>query len=119
MEHNGHLAEIEFDPSAGQFRGRIVNLPEAITFSGESVDELREALTRSVNRYIATCQMRGVPVEKPFSGKFLLRINPALHRELAIAAARSGKTIVDLIRETLSAAVRTQSTLGACVGGQA
>ncbi len=39
--------------------------------------------------------------ERKFSGKFVTRIDPELHRELTLHAKRSGKTLNGLVEEML------------------
>jgi predicted HicB family RNase H-like nuclease len=88
MEYKGYTAKIEFDNDAGLFHGRVINLRDVITFQGRSVDELREEFRNSVEDYLEFCEKRGEQPEKPFSGKFVVRIDPQLHRAVAVAAAK-------------------------------
>ncbi len=53
-----------------------------IEYKGESVDELRKAFTDSVEDYLEFCSERGEEPEKPYSGKFLVRVGPELHKTL-------------------------------------
>ena len=49
------------------------------------------------------CRKRGEKPDRPFSGKFLVRIDPDLHRDVANAAAREGKSLnqyaTDLLKQ--------------------
>src|SRR5262249_13321896 len=55
----------------------------------DSPPELRKAFEESVDDYLAFCAERGEEPEKPYSGKFLVRIAPNTHRALAeLASAR-------------------------------
>jgi predicted HicB family RNase H-like nuclease len=93
MEYKGYTARIEFDGEAGLFHGQVVNTRDVITFQGGSVDELREEFKNSVEDYLEFCAARGEEAEKPFSGRFLLRLDPALHRAAASAASRAGLSL--------------------------
>jgi predicted HicB family RNase H-like nuclease len=42
--------------------------------------------------------------EKPFSGKFSLRIDPELHRRIALKARLANKSLNSWVSETLEAA---------------
>jgi predicted HicB family RNase H-like nuclease len=105
MEYKGYTARVEFDDDANVFRGEIVNLRDIITFEGESVDELRQALADAVDDYLAVCAERGEEPEKPFSGKLALRIEPALHGQVYLLARRANKSLNGWIAETLASAV--------------
>ena len=72
-----------------------------ITFQGECVAELRQALSDSVEDYLEFCAERGEEPEKPFSGNFPLRINPELHRKIYIQARSEGVSLNRWISDTL------------------
>ena len=76
MEYKGYFARVEFDDEANIFHGEVINLRDVISFEGESVDELRKAFIDSVEDYLEFCAERGEDPEKPYSGKFLVRVGP-------------------------------------------
>jgi predicted HicB family RNase H-like nuclease len=84
--YKGYVGQPEVDTEAGIIFGRVVGLRDVVTFQGKTVEEARKAFEESIDSYLAFCASRGEEPEKPFSGKFLIRIDPALHRALAIAA---------------------------------
>ena len=102
MEYKGYSAKVEFDEDANIFHGEIINLRDVITFEGESVDQLRQAFQDSVDDYLEFCAERGEDPEKPYSGKFVLRVEPELHKRLAIEARKRGVSINALVGEALS-----------------
>lgn len=93
MEYKGYTAKIEFDDDAGLFHGEVLHTRDVITFQGTSVEELRAAFSDSIEDYLEFCASRGEDPEKPFSGRFLVRVEPALHRDVAVAAARAGESL--------------------------
>ena len=76
MTYKGYRARVELDEQAGVFHGEIINTRDVITFQGSSVDELTRAFEDSVDDYLEFCSSRGEEPEKPFSGKFLVRVPP-------------------------------------------
>lgn len=106
MEYKGYVAKVEFDDDDAVFHGEIVNTRDVITFQGTSVTELKKALRESVNDYLAFCAERGEEPDKPFSGQFLTRISPELHRQVNLAANTSGKSLNAWVSEQLQAAVK-------------
>lgn len=105
MEYKGYVARVEFDDDDAVFHGEIVNTRDVITFQGTSVTELKKALRESVDDYLAFCAERGEEPDKPFSGQFLTRISPELHRQINLAANTSGKSLNAWVSEQLQAAV--------------
>jgi predicted HicB family RNase H-like nuclease len=93
MTYKGYEAVVSYDDEADLLHGEVVNLRDVITFEGQSVAELREAMAASVEDYLAFCRERGEEPEKPFSGQFLVRVEPALHRAVASAAKSAGVSL--------------------------
>lgn len=105
MHYKGYEAVVEFDEEAEIFHGEVINLRDVITFQGASVAELKAALAESVEDYLAFCKERGEEPEKPFSGQFVVRAEPALHRAMFSAAKRAGVSLNKWVTATLERAV--------------
>ncbi|WP_040485712.1 type II toxin-antitoxin system HicB family antitoxin [Lutibaculum baratangense] len=101
MHYNGYEAVVEFDEEAEIFHGEVINLRDVITFQGRSVGELKEALAESVEDYLTFCKERGEEPEKPFSGQFVVRAEPRLHRALSTAARRAGMSLNKFVTTVL------------------
>lgn len=103
ISYKGYAGHIEFDDEADLFHGEIIGIRDVITFQGKSVDEIRQAMKDSIEDYLEMCQKHGKKPEKPFSGRLLLRLDTELHRRVACAADREGKSlnkwIVDALKE--------------------
>ena len=102
MEYKGYIGVVEFDDEASIFHGDVVNTRDVITFQGKSVAEITKAFRESVDDYLQFCKERGEESEKPFSGRLVLRMEPKLHRALAVAARREKKSLNSLIVEKLA-----------------
>jgi predicted HicB family RNase H-like nuclease len=59
MAYKGYLAPIAFDAQANLFHGEVINIRDVVTFQGQLVDELRQALADSVEDYLEFCAERG------------------------------------------------------------
>jgi predicted HicB family RNase H-like nuclease len=102
MKYKGYEAIVQFDEDANIFHGEVINTRDVITFQGTSVKELKKAFEGSVEDYLAFCKERGEEPDKPFSGNFVVRIRPDLHRRLYTLAKKAGKSLNALIEERLS-----------------
>ena len=60
--------------------GEVLNLRDVITFQGETVKELKQAFHDSVDNYLEFCEQRDESPEKPYPGKFIVRVEPELHK---------------------------------------
>lgn len=101
LNYKGYLGKVEFDDKADLFHGEVVGIRDVVTFQGCSVDELRAAFEESIDDYLEFCEQRGERPDKPCSGRFVVRINPDLHRKLNMLAATTGKSLNALIAECL------------------
>ena len=106
MHQQGYEALVEYDEEAELFHGEVLNLRDVITFQGRSVEELKRALADSIEDYLAFCAERGEEPEKPFSGQFVVRVDPGLHRAAASAARRAGLSLNKWVARTLEKAAR-------------
>lgn len=101
MKYKGYAGVVAYDDEAKLFHGEVVSTRSVITFQGTSVQEIEREFRVSVDSYLDWCAERGKQPEKPYSGKFMVRIGPDAHRKIAIAAARSRKTMNGWVQEVL------------------
>jgi predicted HicB family RNase H-like nuclease len=104
MEYKNYVALIEFDPDIDMFHGRVVNATPN-TFYGKSVDELKKEFKTTIEEYLEFCKEKGLEPVRSYSGKFNLRISPGLHRNIAMEAAKSGKSLNSWIAEYLEQSI--------------
>ena len=106
-DYKGYRARVEFDESIDTFVGRVVGLKDEVTFQATSVKALEREFHASVEVYLDFCKGRGEAPERPFSGQFRLRIDPALHRDLVMAADEAGTSLNTYAATALSKAVKS------------
>lgn len=105
MEYKGYIGKVEFDDEASLFHGEVINTRDVITFQGRSVAELKKALRDSVEDYLAYCASRGEDPEKAFSGQFVTRIPPDVHRQVNLAARLAGQSLNAWVAEQLQSGI--------------
>ena len=113
MEYKGYFAKVEFDDDANIFHGEVINLRDVVTFQGETVGNLRKAFHDSVEDYLEFCSGRGEEPEKPYSGKFLVRVEPELHKTLVVQARKNGKSLNAWVHDTLLKIIKDTAQPGA------
>jgi predicted HicB family RNase H-like nuclease len=106
MHYKGYEAAVEYDEETESFHGEVADLRDVITFEGRSVGELKQAFADSVEDYLAFCRERGEEPERPFSGQFVVRTDPALHRAVNAAARREGMSLNRWVATALERAVK-------------
>ncbi len=101
VSYKGLMGLAEIDADANVIRGKVVNTRDTITFQGVTVEETISNFQEAVDTYLEYCEELGVAPEKPYSGTFLVRVSPLLHRELGLKAQIAGKSVNQFVRETL------------------
>jgi predicted HicB family RNase H-like nuclease len=104
MKYKGYSGVVTLDEERGILFGRVVGLRDVITFQGTSVAEAIQAFHDSVDDYLEFCAQRGESPEKPYSGRFIVRVSPQLHRAIANAAEARKVSLNALVESTLGRA---------------
>jgi predicted HicB family RNase H-like nuclease len=101
MQYKGYVGVVEVDPEAGVIHGRVIGLRDMITFEVAGAADLRREFEASVDDYLAMCAEGGKSPEKPYSGRFLVRTTPEVHRRLALMALARGQSLNELVNRIL------------------
>jgi len=107
LHHKGYTGVFSLEPDDDAFHGEIAGIRDVVHFSGRSVDELRASFRDAVEDYLQTCAELGRQPDKPYSGRFVVRVSPELHRLAETAAKASGKSLNAFASEALETAARS------------
>lgn len=101
LTYKDYIGQVSFDDEMDIFHGEVINTRDVITFQGSSVAEIKKAFQESVDDYLEFCEERNEEPNKPFSGKFNLRLDPELHRQVYVAAKQHNMSLNQWITETI------------------
>lgn len=93
MEHRGYVGVVQYDDTDRIFHGRVAAIQDVVSFEGQSVEALEAAFRAAVDDYLAFCEAQNRAPATPFSGRFVLRTTPDVHRAATQAAASEGKSL--------------------------
>ena len=99
--YKGYIGHVSFDDEADIFHGEVINTRDVITFQGDSVKQIKKEFKISIDDYLEFCKSNNEEPDKPFSGKFNVRVSPEIHRDAVIAAKRSGCSLNSWIAHTI------------------
>jgi predicted HicB family RNase H-like nuclease len=105
MQYKGYFAKIEFDADAKILHGEVVGIRDVVTFQATSTSQIEREFHASIDDYLAFCKKRGEAPDKPYSGQFIVRADPTLHRKAASIAEAQGKSLNTLVVEALGAQI--------------
>jgi predicted HicB family RNase H-like nuclease len=107
ISYKNYIAHIEPDLEDGLLVGRVINTRDIIGFHGDTISEAIESFHAVIEEYLEDCKEKDIAPNKPYYGRFNLRVPPLLHSEVAAAAASAGKSLNQWVIETLDQAVHT------------
>ncbi|RED75402.1 type II toxin-antitoxin system HicB family antitoxin [Cohnella phaseoli] len=102
LEYKGYVGKVEVDLDANILHGEVMYLRDVVTFQGKTVDDIRQAFQDSIEDYLEFCESEGEEPEKPFSGKFLVRLTAEQHKLVTIAAMSAGSSLNAWVSEHLA-----------------
>jgi predicted HicB family RNase H-like nuclease len=76
LSYKGYIGEVDFDSEAKVFYGRVINTRDPITFQSDNAKRLEDEFRFSIDTYLSFCAELGETPEKPYSGRFVLRLSP-------------------------------------------
>lgn len=101
MKYKEYNAKIEYSTEDACFYGIIQGINDAISFEGQSIEELNINFKEAVDDYISLCKRMNIDPEKTYKGSFNIRIKPELHKKAALLAASDGITLNKWIENTI------------------
>ena len=105
LMYKGYAGIVEYDDHGRIFTGEVVGLRDVITFQGKTPEELERSFHESIDYYLEMCARDGVPPDRPFSGRFNVRISPEIHRRIIESAARQRKSLNQWVAEAIEKAL--------------
>lgn len=106
---DAYTYRVFWSPEDEEFVAVTAEFGDGLSWLAPSADEAFVGIRRLVARTIKELASAGEPVPEPlsakrFSGKFVVRVPPELHRQLATQAAEAGVSLNRLIAHRLSTA---------------
>ncbi len=105
LSYKGYSGIVEYDSHGKIFTGEVIGLRDMITFQGRTPEELERSFQESIDFYLEMCAQDGITSNKPFSGRFNVRIPPEIHRKVAETAASERKSLNQWVTEAIERAL--------------
>jgi len=105
IQYEGYTGTVEIDEDDNSLHGEVVGLTDMIAYEGKTPQALVKSFRAAVDEYLSFCAERGEEPEKPFSGRFVVRISPELHCAAAQAARDSDQSMNMWVKGAIESAV--------------
>ena len=90
LSYKGYTAAVEFDADDLLLVGRIAGINDVVGFHARNAEEIMTAFHEAVDDYLETCASVGKTPDKAYSGKLMIRTDPSIHAQAALAATIEG-----------------------------
>lgn len=115
LEYKGYHTKIEFDMETCTLRGKIEGINDLVNFESSDTSKIEKEFHDAVDDYLEFCEEVGKAPDKEYRGVFNVRIDPELHRKLALKAYKNEEslnaTVEKAIQEYLTEYSETNSQL--------
>ena len=101
LQYKGFVGEIKIDNDAKILFGRVINTRDVISFQAQNINDMEQRFKDSVDDYLEFCAEEGMEPEKPYSGKFVLRLTPESHKKAFLAASQANRSLNAWIAENI------------------
>ncbi len=66
MKYKGYVGSVEFSEADGIFCGRVMDIPDLISYEGATAKELVDDFHGAVDDYLSLCEEAGTKPERAF-----------------------------------------------------
>lgn len=106
LKNDHYTYRVTWSEEDREYIGLCMEFP-SLSWLSETPEEALKGIRQVVSEVIEDMMLTGEKIPTPFankvySGKFMVRVPPEVHRELAIQAAESGVSINRLVSARLS-----------------
>lgn len=105
LEYKGYHTIIEFDAETFILRGKIEGINDLVNFESDNPQKIEKEFHDAVDDYLEFCKEVGKEPDKEYKGSFNVRIQPALHKKLAVLASKNGESLNTTVEKAIQAYV--------------
>lgn len=106
LKYKGYTGSVEYSEEDKCLYGTVQGMmKDAITYEGQTVEQLTEDFEGAVDDYLKLCEEKGIAPRKPYSGVLNVRLTPEIHSSAALAASKEGITLNAFIKNAVARAL--------------
>ena len=102
LNYKGYHARVEYRPDDNLLFGRVLDLGDTVVFEAERAADVEAAFQGAVDDYLDFCAEIGKDPDRPFSGRFNVRLKPALHRAATLAAESRSESLNHFVQTAIA-----------------
>lgn len=103
LEYKGYHTKVQYDTETCILHGKIEGIRDFVNFETSNPEEVEKEFHAAVDDYLEFCEEVGKAPDKEYRGTFNVRINPTLHRELALEADKKEISMNQMVESAIEA----------------
>ncbi|MBQ9416442.1 MAG: type II toxin-antitoxin system HicB family antitoxin [Clostridia bacterium] len=109
LQYKGFFTNIAYSAEDMVLHGKIEGIDDLVTFESESPLEIEKEFHAAVDDYLEHCKEIGKDPAKTYRGTFNVRIDPKLHRAIAIEAMNKGISLNQAVERAIGQFVNSKN----------
>ncbi|MCD8031371.1 MAG: type II toxin-antitoxin system HicB family antitoxin [Bacteroides sp.] len=106
LQYKGYVGSIEVDLENNSLYGVLLGMDKGFyQYEAKTIEELKEEFQNVVDMYLEHCEEHGLEPQKPFTGRFSIRISPELHQKAVEVAKKKRISLNKLVNEAIASLV--------------
>ena len=103
LKYKNYYTTINYSSEDNVLYGKIEGIDDLITFESDNTSEIEKEFHKAVDDYLSYCEEIGKEPSKTYKGSFNVRIDPILHKKIAIMALQNGVSLNQEIEKAIYA----------------
>lgn len=103
LEYKGYHTKVQYDTETCILHGKIEGIRDFVNFETSNPEEVKKEFHAAVDDYLEFCEEVGKAPDKEYRGTFNVRIDPSLHRELALEADKKDISMNQMVESAIEA----------------
>ena len=108
LEYKGYCGKVEYSAEDQMLFGTVEGIADLVTFESRDAAGIEGEFRAAVDDYLEFCGQVGKAPEKTYRGAFNVRIDPELHRAIAMKAVEMGVSINRAVEQAIGCFVMQQ-----------
>jgi predicted HicB family RNase H-like nuclease len=101
LEYKGYTGSIEYSKKDDLLYGKVFGIKGLISYEGATGSELENDFREAIDTYLNDCKDEGITPEKPFKGRFNVRVSAELHKKAAILAMEDKISLNNFVAQSI------------------
>lgn len=101
LEYKGYCTKIEYSKEDKVLYGKIEGINDLVNFESDNLEDVEKEFHNAVDDYLEFCKECNKEPNKAYKGSFNVRIDPEMHREIAMMAIKKNTSLNEIVEQAI------------------